>query len=92
MCVYVCVVVIFLNFYLFKYLHICLFIFDCFRSQLQRAGFSLAVEYRLSCPTACGILVLSPGIEPTSPALKSRFLTSGSPRKPLLFLFLTLFH
>ena len=35
----------------------------------------------LSCPVACGILVPWPGIEPTSPALEGRFLTTGPPGK-----------
>ena len=30
-----------------------------------------------SCPMACGILVPQPGIEPVSPALEGRFLTTG---------------
>ena len=38
---------------------------------------------RLSCFKACGILVPWPGIEPTSPALQSRFLTTGPPGKSL---------
>ena len=41
----------------------------------------------LSCPTACGILVPRPGIEPTSPALEGRFLTTG-PRGNSLFVFI----
>ena len=36
---------------------------------------------RLSCPTACGILVSQPEIEPSSPALEGGFLTTGPPRK-----------
>ena len=36
---------------------------------------------RLSSPTACGVLVLPPGMEPASPALEGRFLTTGPPRK-----------
>ena len=44
--------------------------------------------HRLSCPAACGILVPWPGIEPTSPALQSRFLTTGPPGKsPLVGFF-----
>ena len=35
----------------------------------------------LSCPTACGVLVSQPGIEPTSPALQGGFLTTGPPQK-----------
>ena len=49
-------------------------------------GFS-SCEVRLSCPTACGILVLQPGIEPMSPALEGRFLTTGPPGKSPSFLF-----
>ena len=37
--------------------------------------------YRLSCPAACGILVLGPGIEPMFPPLAGRFLTTGLPVK-----------
>ena len=37
----------------------------------------------LSCPAACGILVPRPGIEPMSPALEGRFLTTGPPGKSL---------
>ena len=33
----------------------------------------------LSCSVACGILVPRPGIEPMSPALEVRFLTTGPP-------------
>ena len=36
-----------------------------------------------SCPVACGILVPQPGIEPASPALEGRFLTTGPPGKSL---------
>ena len=35
----------------------------------------------VSCSVACGILVPWPGIEPTSPALKGRFLTTRPLRK-----------
>ena len=39
---------------------------------------SLVATLRLSCPTACGILIPQPGIKPgISPALESRFLTTG---------------
>ena len=37
----------------------------------------------LSWSTACGILVLSPGFEPMSPALEGRFLRTGPPGKSL---------
>ena len=39
----------------------------------------------LSCPMARGILVPRPGIEPPSPALEGRFLTTGPPGKSLKF-------
>ena len=42
---------------------------------------SLVVVHGLSCPTACGILVPRPGIEPTSPALEGGFSTTGPPGK-----------
>ena len=37
--------------------------------------------YGLSCPSACGILVPQPGIEPMSPELQDEFLSTGPPRK-----------
>ena len=43
------------------------------------------VAHRLSCPKACGILVPIPGTEPTSPALKGRFLTTGPLGKSQLY-------
>ena len=56
---------------------------------LQPSGFSLVEGPRfsvvavrgLSCPMACGILVPQPGIEPMSPALEGRVLTTGPPGK-----------
>ena len=42
---------------------------------------SVAAARGLSCPTACGILVPPPGIEPMSPALEGRFLPTGPPGK-----------
>ena len=44
---------------------------------------SLVLVRRLSCPAACGILVLWPGIEPASPGLQDGFLTTGPPGKSL---------
>ena len=38
-----------------------------------------------SCPSACGILVLQSGMEPKSPALESRFLTTVLPGRSLKF-------
>ena len=57
-------------------------------SSCWHAGFSLVAAHRLSCPTACRILVPCPGIEPMSPALEGRFLTTGPPGKspPIRFL------
>ena len=60
----------------------------CIGSQLHHAGSFIVVHRsssymacRLSCSMACGILVPQPGIEPASPALQSRFLTTGLPGK-----------
>ena len=53
----------------------------------ERVG-SLVVARRLSCPTACGILVPWPGIEPASTALQDGFLTTGPPGKPLELIFI----
>ena len=54
---------------------------------LQSMG-TVVPALRLSCPEARGILVPQPGIEPISPALESRFLTTGPPGKFLNILFL----
>ena len=50
--------------------------------QLLHEGTIVAVN-RLSCSTACGISVIQSGMEPTSPALQHRFLTTELPGKPL---------
>ena len=42
---------------------------------------SVVVLHRLSCPSACEILVPQTGIEPMSPALQGRLLTTGPPGK-----------
>ena len=47
---------------------------------------SVVAACGLSCPTACGILVPQPGIEPASRALEGGFLTTGPPGKSLLFI------
>ena len=48
---------------------------------------SVVVVCRLSCPAACRILVPGPGLEPVSPALAGRFLTTGPPEKsPSMYL------
>ena len=45
--------------------------------------------HELSCPSACGILVLGPGIELISPALADGFSTTGPPGKSPSNLLLT---
>ena len=45
---------------------------------------SVVVACRLGCTEACGIFILQPGIEPTSPALQGRFLTTGPRGKFLM--------
>ena len=69
----------FLSFFFFK---IFIYLFGCTR----------ALELLLSCPTACGILVLHTGTEPMSPALQSRFLTTEPPGKSLLFFLVSFFE
>ena len=41
----------------------------------------IVVACGLSCPTACGILVPGPGLEPASPALEGGFSSTGPPGK-----------
>ena len=50
-------------------------------------GTSLIMTCRLCCPVACRILVPWPRIEPMTPALQDRFLTTGPPRKSQNHLF-----
>ena len=60
---------------------------SCDAQALEHEG-SVVVACKLSCPVACGILVPGPGIEPVSPALEGRFLTTGPPGKSVdLFFF-----
>ena len=54
---------------------------------LQCVGF-LAEVRGLSCPVECGVLVPQPGIKPVSPALESKFLTTGSPGKPIFVFYI----
>ena len=81
---------------LFKDIFFLMYLFGCIRSELQHAGSLLhhmslsqgipscgSRASRLSCFKACGILVPQPGIEPVSPALPGRFLTTGPPGKSL---------
>ena len=42
------------------------------------------IRCSLGCFAACGILVSQPGLEPVSPVLKGRFLTTGPPGKSLI--------
>ena len=42
---------------------------------------SVVAECGLSCPAECGVLVPQSGVGLTSPALESRFLTTGPPEK-----------
>ena len=58
---------------------------SCGAGALEHAGLVVAAR-RLSCFTACGILVPQPGIKPTSPALEGRFLTTGPPGKSPVFI------
>ena len=52
------------------------------RAQVLAGSGSVVVV--LSCPTACGILVLCPGIEPTSPALEGWILNRWAAGEVLL--------
>ena len=54
----------------------------CFRPQVLGTWASVTVAHGLSCPLACGIF--PDGIEPVSPALAGRFLTTGPPGRSLL--------
>ena len=58
----------------------CGFLSSCGMRAPEHTG-SVVAACRLSCPTACGILVPRPGIEPASPALEGGFLTTGPPGK-----------
>ena len=53
---------------------------------------SLVVAHGLSCLAPCGILVPRPGMEPESPALEGRFLTTGPPGKSPAWLFFIVCH
>ena len=51
------------------------------RSMGSRCVGSVVTVHGLSCSVACGILLPGPGIEPMSPALQGRFLTTGPTRE-----------
>lgn len=53
----------------------------------EHRGLVVAV-CRLSCFSACGILVSRPGIRPASSTLQGRFLSSGPPGNPTFLLLL----
>ena len=53
------------------------------RALSLRHASSVVAARGLSCPTACGILVPQPGMEPMSPALEGGFFTTGPPGKSL---------
>ena len=55
-----------------------LFIYWLRQVLVASLGIFVAVR-RLSCPVACGILVPQQGVQPMSPALEGRFLTTGPP-------------
>ena len=57
--------------------------FSCCEHELEGAQASAAVVQELSFPTACGILVPRPGIEPMYPALAGGFLMTGPLGKSL---------
>ena len=80
----------------------CLFVYlnvsglSCGMWKLPCVMWKLSLQFinsGLRCFVACGILVPRPGIEPVSPVLQSRFLTTGPPGKPHIFsyCFLTIF-
>ena len=76
-----------------SFLKICIYLYGYVGSWMWYTRFflcpvgSLDVVSGLNCPTACGILVPQPGIEPTSPTLQGGFLTTGPPGKFLSQLF-----
>ena len=77
-------------FYLYLFINIYMFLGVLGLSPHCGAQVSLVVVRGLTCPTACGILVPQPGIEPMSSALERGFLTTGPPGEPLPLPFLVL--
>ena len=53
------------------------FLFFTVLASCCSVGAQAVVVHRLSCPTACGILIPQSGVEYMSPALAGRFLTTG---------------
>ena len=65
--------------------HFCLSFFGLHGDLVVSHGhLSLVAVHGLSYPLACGIFVPWPGIEPASPPLEGRFLTTGVPGKSQL--------
>ena len=62
-------------------------VFSSYGAQVPEHACLVAAAHKLSCPVACGILVLHLGIKLKSPALEGRFLTTGPPGKfPYIFI------
>ena len=59
---------------------LCRLLFSCGARAPEHTGSAVAVQ-GFSCPAACGIFVLGPGIELAYPALEGVFLTTGPPGK-----------
>ena len=64
----------------------CLGFSSCGTRTLEGTG-SAVMTRGLSCPVACGILVLRSGIKLVSPALEGGFLTTGPPETVTVFFF-----
>ena len=60
--------------------------FSCCGARALGAWASVVVAHGLSCSAACGN-VPGPGLEPVSPALAGRFLTTAPPGKPCILFF-----
>ena len=56
-------------------IHLLILLYFCCSGSLQLTGTLIGAQ-GLSCPVALGILAPGPGIEPASPALQGRFLTT----------------
>ena len=60
----------------FSVIHLLILLYFCCSGSLPLTG-SLVGAQGLSCPVAHGTLAPGPGIEPASPELQGRFLTTG---------------
>ena len=73
--------------YTWQKISILILLFYCgpfLKSLLNLLQYCFCFMFQFFGHKACGILAPSPGIEPTSPALKSEVLTSGPPGKSLI--------